>query len=559
MSGLLWHAPAWLLLAFIPWLLHAWEKRRGRSDRLARYAEPHLLSQVLLPSHQRSADWLAPVAWTLAAVAAAGPTWQGGDDGAPLPGADIAFVVDISPSMAVADVLPDRLTRVKESLREFVAQAHADRYALVVFSANAYIALPLTQDKNAFLHFLDALDTRLVNVPGSNLGRALMLAGEAMRGARHDGGAAIVISDGGWHDRDVAFDARQLRERGIAVHALGVGTTRGAPVPDGGGGYVRDAGKLVTAPLDAAALRAVAAAGGGRYFALPGDAREWRSVRAVLQQHLREKDVATPGLPLWPWPLAAAVALFLLAGTLRPASFAAWLIGALALPLLHSTPAYAADPERVAYAALQRGDYDQAARSYARVGGYAGVMGRAAVAYRRGLWGEAALLYRQAERHAHTPRDKARATYNLGTTLTRLRRYDEAKVALRRALALQPNYPRASLNLTLLDSLAPRMGTAADQGTGASASRARQQAPEKREAQRSGGEQTPDGASRESAAENAEQRMPPSSEPPRSGGADAGVATSPAALGDDTRALLMRRFAIEDTQPGVLITRSKPW
>lgn len=565
MTGLEWRAPAWILLALVPWLLRAWEQRRNRGDRLARYADPHLLSRLLLQTQGGRAQWIVPLAWTLAAVAAAGPTWTGGSESARAPGADIAVVVDISPSMAVADVPPDRLSRVKASLREFADAKNANRYALIVYSANAYVALPLTQDKDAFLHFVDALDVGLVGVPGSNLGRALTLAGEALQAARRGGGAVIVISDGGWHDRDIAFDARRLRERGIAVHALGVGTTFGAPVPDGAGGYVRDAGKLVTAPLNTDALRALARAGGGGYSALPRDASEWKAVRAALRQTQGEhSSAATLGFALWPWLLACAAALFLAAGTLRPASFAMWLAVAITLPLLQPAPAYAADAERLAYAALQRGDYAQAARHYAQIPGYAGAMGRAAVAYRRAQWGEAALLFREAERQAHTLRDKARATYNLGTTLARLHRYDEAKNAFRRALALQPNYPRASLNLSLLDSLAPQMrGTSedGDEGIAASVRKPVQNSSTEQTGHRGGAQHTAQGTQPQTPAERSPQRAAQMTHRAAQTDGARGAAdnASSGALHDDTRALLMRRFAIQDSQPGVLILGGKPW
>jgi Ca-activated chloride channel family protein len=53
------------------------------------------------------------------------------------------------------------------------------------------------------------------------------------------------------------------------VNVVGVGSSSGAPQPDGNGGFVRDAGgQVVLTRLDADPLGRIAAAGGGRYVPL---------------------------------------------------------------------------------------------------------------------------------------------------------------------------------------------------------------------------------------------------------------------------------------------------
>ena len=63
--------------------------------------------------------------------------------------------------------------------------------------------------------------------------------------------------------------AQRLHRQGIDVNVVGVGTASGAPAPDGNGGFVRDAsGQVVLTRLDSDLLQRVATAGGGRFVPL---------------------------------------------------------------------------------------------------------------------------------------------------------------------------------------------------------------------------------------------------------------------------------------------------
>ena len=93
----------------------------------------------------------------------AGPWWRTELTHTPARHArDLAVVVDISPSMAVTDLGVSRLERVKLEWRELSPHLNGDRVALIVFSANAYITLPLTPDLAAVSYFVDLLDPGLV-------------------------------------------------------------------------------------------------------------------------------------------------------------------------------------------------------------------------------------------------------------------------------------------------------------------------------------------------------------------------------------------------------------
>jgi Ca-activated chloride channel family protein len=108
--------------------------------------------------------------------------------------------------------------------------------------------------------------------PGTNVQAALEGAKNALEAEEGFGARVIVLfTDGEGHEGEPLPVARGLREAGIPVLAVGVGTPAGEPIPvlDANGrhtGYKKDrAGNVVLSKLDETLLRQVASESGGEY------------------------------------------------------------------------------------------------------------------------------------------------------------------------------------------------------------------------------------------------------------------------------------------------------
>jgi len=453
-SALHFAQPLWLLLALLPWLLRVWQRRHPRRPHLAAFADAHLLPRLLVGRPAAAQGAAFALAWTLAALAAAGPYWAEHATPAEVRGADLAVVVDISPSMAVADLAPDRLTRVKHELHDFARLLGGDRLALVVFSGNAYTVLPLTSDRDAFLQFVDSLEPGLTTRAGSNLTRAADAAVRALEHSARGSRAIVLISDGEFHDAELASATAAVRTEAIPVFGVGAATAGGGPVPDEQGHFLRYENAVVISRLDRARLQQLTRDSGGAYVDLRDDDGEWATLLAALRARTQETVHAgapsAAGVALYAWPLTASLALFLWSGTRRRD-----LLVVMLLPLLWAPPPADAAPwtEREAYAALQAGDYRTAQRLYAEVDSYSGSLGAGTAAYHLKDWNAALAAYERAVRRAADEESKAQALYNAGNALARLARYDEAGARYRSALQLQPNFSKAGFNLTLVNQL----------------------------------------------------------------------------------------------------------
>ena len=265
--------PLWLLALPVLWATVLWlARRRARDGGWAGLVDPDLLPGLRLDGGEKPGGspwpWLA-LAWTLAVLALAGPSWQ--RQPAPAFRASDAWVMvlDLSPSMNAADVDPNRITRARYALDDLLSAAQDARVGLVVFGAESFTVTPMTDDVATIRSLLPPLNPGIMPTPGDNLAPALVRAGKLLRqsGVRH--GRVVVLSDG-FDDPAAAFAAAQkLRSHGVDVDVVGIGTPSGAPVDRSGGGFARNAqGKPVVARLETGRLQQLAASGGGQYTGL---------------------------------------------------------------------------------------------------------------------------------------------------------------------------------------------------------------------------------------------------------------------------------------------------
>ncbi|HTV49642.1 MAG TPA: VWA domain-containing protein [Steroidobacteraceae bacterium] len=282
--------PAWLLgvpllLGLAAWLAH----RQAHAWAWAAVVDRELLGHLRLPAADKHASpWpLIALGWALAATALAGPSFGHKQGSAYRVASAWVLLLDLSPSMSVTDLRPDRITRARYAVADLLTAARDVRVALVVFAGEPHTVTPLTTDVGTVRTLLRPLAPRLMPESGDELAPALQEAAQLLRGAHASQGQIIVLSDGFDDVESATLEAQRLHEQGMTVHVVSVGTEAGAPLPDPRGGFQHDErGEIVLARLAPAALEAVATAGGGRLVSLA----QLPSLTAALQ-HLQARTL----------------------------------------------------------------------------------------------------------------------------------------------------------------------------------------------------------------------------------------------------------------------------
>ena len=182
-------------------------------------------------------------------------------------GIEVLIALDISNSMLAQDVIPSRLEKSKLLIEDLVDHLTNDKAGLVVFAGDAFVQLPITNDYVSAKMFLQNINPSLITTQGTDLARAISLSQSCFTQREHIGRAIIVITDGEDHEGGALEAAREAYKKGINVFILGVGTSKGAPIPDGNGGYLKDnSGQTVLSALNEQMCQQVAKAGNGVYI-----------------------------------------------------------------------------------------------------------------------------------------------------------------------------------------------------------------------------------------------------------------------------------------------------
>ena len=317
--------PLVLLLALVLVPLAARAVLRGfrrRDEELEAFGDPAVLARGSALGDARLARrraWLQLAAVALGLIALARP--QLGERQAELArtGRDLLLVLDLSRSMTVTDVAPNRLAAAKAAAWETVSVSPGDRVGLIVFGGSAFLQLPLTSDHAALKLFLDAASPDDLADPATDLGTALATAGKVFE---HEGDrghrAVLVVSDGESGEGDLEAATKSLRAERIPVFALGVGTTGGGPVPadssEAPEKFHRDhIGRIAISKLEEHDLRTVAQLTGGAY-ARADRAADRTSLRATLgkvRSRMLSARKSSERADRFQWPLALAVAALL--------------------------------------------------------------------------------------------------------------------------------------------------------------------------------------------------------------------------------------------------------
>lgn len=206
----------------------------------------------------------------LFAVTALRPRWGEITREAHNEGSDVLIALDVSPSMLARDVGASRLSRAKDAIRWIVESLHGDRVGLILFSGDAFLQCPLTNDYGAFMMFLDAASPDSIRLRGTDIGGALREAHRVFTEKRLTSRILVLITDGEDHEGSAEEAARLFNEMDVAVYTVGVGRSGGEVIPlegEGAGGYQRDReGKMVRTARDASFLKRIAARTRGAYI-----------------------------------------------------------------------------------------------------------------------------------------------------------------------------------------------------------------------------------------------------------------------------------------------------
>jgi Ca-activated chloride channel family protein len=236
-------------------------------------------------------------------------------------GKDIFIAIDLSRSMDATDVQPSRLAKVKFELKKVINEFSSDRIGLIIFTSDAFMLSPLTFDQSALMMFMETLNTELISNTGTDLAPPLSLAikkhddSDDLNPTQPQSQVIILISDGEDFGEETTELAEELKEKGIRLFTLGVGSEEGGKIPQGFR-FQRDLqGQEIVSKLNASSLKQLANITGGEYFELSpnqNDIARLTTAIGQIQGEMRDNKTIDTAANKYYYFLLAGVILMLI-------------------------------------------------------------------------------------------------------------------------------------------------------------------------------------------------------------------------------------------------------
>ena len=472
LQSLYWSEPLWLLLVLQPVLLLFFRWLHNR-QQLNRYAEAKNQPWVEVHNHVHWSHFLLNrntvyfIAWLCFAVAAAGPRFiEEIPDNNSSHGVDIMVVVDISRSMHVQDISPNRLVRAKLELQSLLPLLQHDRLGLVVYAAHAHQYMPLTYDKSVMRHYLGNLDSLSPPTQGSRPVEGLRLAEQLLQkqSTGSDRNKAILlITDGDNLQEPIDIDTH--------IFVLGAGSIEGDAIPGYNGKWLRDKSRVLVSRLHEDDLISIAEQNHGFYSRIYKNNTDWdvlynHGIKNISNISSVGDDEKVIWRELYIYALLPGLLLLILSTSSfniyriqkpisKPDSKSFEIITIIVFcVLLIPTHKYAqAGDNNSAYKSFIDKNYISALEKYRSIDGYQGRFGEAASAYRLNDSSHAISVYKQAFLFARNDRQRASALYNLGNSHFQNGDYASAVSSYQDSLIYDPDTVAAQQNMLFSQKL----------------------------------------------------------------------------------------------------------
>lgn len=442
--------PLWLV-GFVPavflfivlWFI------RVRSSGWSKAIESSLLPHLLDSSQEKRQGWplfMLLLAWLLTCLSLAGPVWEKLPQPVQKKENALVIIQDLSLSFYAQDLSPNRLVRAQHKLTDLLKGRNEGTTALIVYSGDAHIVTPLTDDSKTIAAMIPSLSPAIMPAYGSNVVDAVKLALGLLKDAGLSQGKMLLLTDE-VTEEDAREVTKLLRGKNIIFLVLGIGTTDGGPIPKNDGGFLKDDdGNIIVPRLNREILRELAEENGGRYLDVQlGDQDiEYLLAAEPLLPNDDEYRQLDREFDQWkemgPWLLLLILPMALLAFR------RGWILVFFMMISLWSTEGHAMSwqdlwqrKDQQAAKALENNEPEKASELF-QTPSWKGV-----AEYNAGNFPAAVDAFIQNE--------DADNYYNSGNALVKANKLAEAKEAYEKALQLDPEMDDAKFNKELVEQL----------------------------------------------------------------------------------------------------------
>ena len=309
-----------LLLLLIPYLLWYFLFRR-KTEPTMRISDTNAYRYA--PKSWRM--WLLHVpmvlrmlTFTLIVTAMARPQVHNSLETKTVEGIDIMISMDVSTSMLLQDISPNRLEAAKKTAAEFVAKRENDNIGLTIFAGEAFTQCPMTVEHSTLLTLLHNVRTDIAASglieDGTAIGMGLATSLTKLQNSKAKSRVVILLTDGTNNMGDIspATAAEMAKSMGVRVYTIAVGTDKVTTMPNIVAGTVQYV--PIKSEIDERALKEIAATTNGNFYRATNSddlRRIYNDIDKLEKSKLYEKIQSETHEGYQPFVIAAIIALLL--------------------------------------------------------------------------------------------------------------------------------------------------------------------------------------------------------------------------------------------------------
>ncbi len=225
---------------------------------------------------------------------------------------DMIICFDLSKSMLAIDFQPNRRTVAVNTVTEFVDKRVDDRIGLVLFSGEAYLAVPLTHDHKILKEAIMKSSDRGLQ-DGTAIGQALAVAVHHLRFSKAKSRIVVLVTDGDNNMGSVdPITATELgKGYGIKMYAIGLGKKGRVAFPVktvDPFGRETEIYQYLTDAINEELLNEIASRTGGRAFRAAEDGvmqKIFATIDTLEKTKVETQTLTRFSEEAWPWLLVA--------------------------------------------------------------------------------------------------------------------------------------------------------------------------------------------------------------------------------------------------------------
>jgi len=287
--------PEFSVLFFIIAFLHYWATKKKKHQFFLDHSDVDGISNISQTGKWiKLAHLMRYVCLLLMIIALMRPREGQEQQRVPESGIDIVLAVDTSGSMKALDFKKgnervNRLSIVKDVLKDFVIKRKGDRISLVTFGETAFTLSPLTSDVDSLLSIVKELEIGMAG-ESTAIGSAMGVAINRLKNLEAKSKIVILLTDGRNNAGKVGPVEMSdvAKEMGVKFYTVGIGTV-GGQAPFEVDSFFGKRMIYQNVDLDVETLTKVATTTGGKFFNAT-NTQELESIYSIIDD-LEKREI----------------------------------------------------------------------------------------------------------------------------------------------------------------------------------------------------------------------------------------------------------------------------